>query len=232
MQLKITDYTDDVLKQISFTLHRGENLVILGANGVGKTTLAKVLCGLIPSECVEVCGINPSKHFGTKRAKYINYLPPKLEVYDAFLSVEAFLQLSHFNTALSIEGVLKQLHITHLKEQPCHTLSSGEAQLVLIASALLHGADFTLFDEPTANLDPVRMRRLFTLLHTDATLPSKLVITHNLDLAYRLGFDVLYLHQGKVAFHGSSEAFFAQENLDALYESSVRHIDGHVVVTL
>ncbi len=232
MPLTINNYADGILHDVTFEVQRGENLIILGANGVGKTTLAKVLCGLIPSDAVNIEGMIPSKAYGEERAKRINYIPAKLEVFDSYLTVAEFLVLSHFNTALSIDEALLKLNISHLKTQACQTLSSGESQLVLSASALLHGADFTLFDEPTANLDPARMKMLFALLKNDTTLPSKLIITHNLDLAYRLGFDVLYLKEGRVAFHGSSEMFFDQTHLDTLYDGSVRKINNHVVVAL
>ena len=232
MPLTINNYADGILQGVSFEVQRGENLIILGANGVGKTTLAKVLCGLLPSDAVNIDGMIPSKTYGEERAKRINYIPAKMEVFDSYLTVAEFLSLSHFNQAISIDEALLKLNISHLKTQACQTLSSGESQLVLTASALLHGAVYTLFDEPTANLDPSRMKMLFELLKNDTTLPSKIIITHNLDLAYRLGFDVLYLQEGRVVFHGSSEAFFDQTHLDALYGGSVQKVNDHVVVAL
>jgi len=232
MALQISNYSDGILHNVSFSVERGENLIILGANGVGKSTLAKVLCGLLPSNAVKIDGIIPSQTYGEARAKRINYIPPKLEVFDSYLQVQEFLALAHFNQRLTIEEALAQLNITHLKTDPCQILSSGESQLVLTASALLHRADYTLFDEPTANLDPSRMKRLFTLLKHDTTLPSKLIITHNLDLAYRLGFEILYLEEGRVAFHGSSQHFFDQAHLDRRYGGSIEKINTHVVVTL
>ena len=237
MPLKISNYTDGILHDVSFEVARGENLIILGENGVGKTTLAKVLCGLIPSDTVNIDGVNPSNTDGKTRAKHINYIPAKLEVFDSYLSVKELLTLAHYGVVgtphpTSIDAVLEKLHIAHLKHAPCQRLSAGESQLVLTASALLHGATYTIFDEPTANLDPRRMKMLFSLLKSDTTLPSKLIITHNLDLAYRLGFDLLYLQEGRVAFHGSSEDFFDQRHLDALYGGSVQRVHDHVVVAL
>jgi iron complex transport system ATP-binding protein len=232
MPLTINNYSDGILHDVTFEVEKGENLILLGANGVGKTTLAKVLCGLLPSDAVNIDGMIPSQTYGEERAKRINYIPAKMEVFDSYLSVEEFLALSHFNTEISIDEALLKLNISHLKIHSCQTLSSGESQLVLTASALLHGAVYTLFDEPTANLDPTRMKMLFALLKNDTSLPSKIIITHNLDLAYRLGFDVLYLKEGQIAFHGTSKAFFDQTHLDTLYGGSVQKINDHVVVAL
>jgi len=232
MPVKIDNYSNSILKDISFSLEAGEHLIILGSNGVGKTTLAKVLCGMTPSSSVSIDGINPSKLYGEKRAKLINYIPPKLDVFDEFISVRAFLELGSFSSDITIEEALEKLHITHLSSKPCTTLSSGESQLLLIASALLHDARYTIFDEPTANLDPKKMQLLFTLLKDETTLQSKVIITHNLDLAYKLGYNILFLEEGAVKFHGTSSDFFSQEHLDVLYDGSVEKNTNNIVVKL
>jgi iron complex transport system ATP-binding protein len=232
MPLIIDRYNSNILNNISFSLDAGENLIILGSNGVGKTTLAKVLCGITASSSVSIEGINPSNMYGEKRTKLVNYIPPKLDVFDEFITVREFLELSSFSQSISIEKTLEKLHITHLRDKSCHTLSSGESQLLLIASALLHDARYSIFDEPTANLDPQKMQMLFALLKDPSTLSSKLIITHNLDLAYKLGFDILFLEEGAVKFHGSSSAFFAQEHLDVLYDGAVEKSAENIVVKL
>ncbi len=232
MPLQITDYSDTILHDISLTLKEGSHLCILGANGAGKTTLAKVLCGLIESDAVTVNGKALRTLHGSERAKRVNYIPAKLEIFDRYMSVGELVALSHFDATLSIDTALKRLGIAHLRHHPCHRLSSGESQLVLTAAALLHGPDYTLFDEPTANLDPLRMRTLFALLSDDDVLKSKIVITHNLELAFKLGFDILYLEAGRIMFQGSADAFFTQSQLDRIYHGSVQNLGSHVVVAL
>ena len=232
MPLKIDNYSNEILKGISFSLEAGEHLIILGSNGVGKTTLAKVLCGMTPSSSVSIDNITPSKVYGEKRAKLINYIPPKLDVFDEFITVREFLEIGTFNNDLSIDASLEKLHIIHLANKACKMLSSGESQLLLIASALLHDARYTVFDEPTANLDPQKMQLLFGLLKEVTTLQSKVIITHNLDLAYKLGYNILFLEEGAVKFHGTSTDFFSQEHLDALYDGSVEKNANNIVVKL
>jgi len=232
MPLKIDNYSNEILKGISFSLEAGEHLIILGSNGVGKTTLAKVLCGMTPSSSVSIDNITPSKVYGEKRAKLINYIPPKLDVFDEFITVREFLEIGTFNNDLSIDASLEKLHITHLTNKACKMLSSGESQLLLIASALLHDARYTIFDEPTANLDPQKMQLLFNLLKDETTLQSKLIITHNLDLAYKLGYNILFLEEGAVKFYGSNSDFFTQTHLDALYDGSVEKRENNIVVKL
>jgi iron complex transport system ATP-binding protein len=238
MPIKIDNYSNEILKDISFTLEAGEHLIILGSNGVGKTTLAKVLCGMTLSSKVTIDTINPSKVYGNKRAKLINYIPPKLDVFDEFITVREFLELGLMGGVVraqhptGIDDVLDKLHIMHLSEKNCKALSSGESQLLLIASALLHDATYTIFDEPTANLDPQKIQLLFALLKDETTLQSKIIITHNLDLAYKLGYNILFLEEGAVKFHGTSTDFFSQEHLDALYNGSVEKYENNIVVKL
>jgi iron complex transport system ATP-binding protein len=124
------------------------------------------------------------------------------------------------------------LNLTHLLPHPCVNLSSGESQRLLLASALLHHAHYTLFDEPTANLDPQTMKRVFEIIKEPIPQHSKIIITHNLDLAYQLGFDILLLQDHTIAFRGSCQTFFRQEILDQFYKGSVKNHHQHIVVSL
>jgi iron complex transport system ATP-binding protein len=232
MSLKIDNYSNQILKNISFTLSQNQNLIILGSNGIGKTTLAKVICGITPSDNVSINGINPSKIFGIKRAKEINYIPPKLEIFDEFITLRTFLELGYLNYSLNIDKVLEIVEITHLQNQPCKRLSSGESQLLLIASSLLHSANFTIFDEPTANLDPQKIKLLFNIFRDEALLKSKIIITHNLDLAYKLGFDILFLADKTISFYGSSSKFFSDNNLNKVYQGSIQKVSNSIVTKL
>jgi len=232
MSLKIDNYSNQILKNISFTLPQNQNLIILGSNGIGKTTLAKVICGITPSTNIDINGINPSKTFGSKRAKEINYIPPKLEIFDEFITVREFLELGYLNYSSTIDKVLDIVEISHLQNQPCKRLSSGESQLLLIASSLLHSANFTIFDEPTANLDPQKIQLLFNIFKDKNLLKSKIIITHNLDLAYKLGFDILFLSDKTISFYGSSAEFFSDNNLNKLYQGSIQKVSGNIILSI
>jgi len=237
MPIHINNYSNNILKDISFSVESGEHLIILGSNGVGKTTLAKVLCGITSSSAVRIDGVNPSKLYGEKRATLINYIPPKLDVFDEFITVREFLELGLISGIVreqhpTVDDVLKRLSIEHLTDKACKMLSSGESQLLLIASALLHDARYTIFDEPTANLDPQKMQLLFKILKDSSHLQSKVIITHNLDLAYKLGFNILFLEDGAVKFHGANDDFFEQSHLDRLYNGSVVKENNNIVVKL
>jgi len=220
--LKLENYSSKILYNISLEIDN-KNLIILGANGAGKTTLAKVLSGVITSENI---------NFETPRTKFINYIPSYLEIFDDFLNVREFLQLSHLHGAKTIDEVLHLLQIEHLKDKACKNLSSGESQLLLIASSILHGAKYTILDEPTSNLDPKKVKMVYEVLKDKSSLQNRIIITHNLHLAYKLGFDIVYIEDGKINFLGTSEQFFSSENLQKVFDGSVKKIDENIVTDL
>jgi len=229
--LKIDNYSNYILNEISFTIEE-KNLIILGSNGAGKTTLAKALSGLITTSNVTLTNISLEKISYEERVHLLNYIPPKLDVFDEYISVEEFLALNKIYDTHHIDDVLKKLQIEHLKTKNCKRLSSGESQLVLIASAILHDAKYTILDEPTSNLDPQKLKNVFEILSHDKTMKNKIIITHNLNLAYKLGFDIVFVKNGTIEFNGSSKEFFTQENLDSVYDNTVKKISDNIVVDI
>ncbi len=226
--LQINNYSNQILKNISFALKPKQNLLILGFNGAGKSTLAKALCGISPSS-VKLFGKQLSHYSSKERTKLINYIPAKLEIFDEYITLGEYLDLSRLHTLLESKKLLKLLAIEHLKNKSCQQLSSGEQQLTMLATAVLHNAKITIFDEPTANLDPNKSRDIFSLLKS-GLFQSKIIITHDLTLAYRLGYDVLFIKEGEVDFFGSSEEFFNDSNLDKYFGSSVKMVEEFLVV--
>ena len=228
--IKLNNYADGVLKNIHFTLAQNQNLIILGSNGAGKSTLAKVLCGITPSPLL-LNGKALSTYKADERTKLINYIPAKLEIFDEYITLNEYLDLSRLETLLASQNMLKLLAIEHLKDKPCKQLSSGEQQLTMLATAVLHNAKVTIFDEPTANLDPQKSRDIYSLLKSNL-FQSKVIITHDLNLAYKLGYDVMFVKEGKIVFQDKSNIFFQASNLDAFFGSSVKMVDDYVMVNL
>ena len=226
--LKLNNYSNQILKNISFKLKPKQNLLILGFNGAGKSTLAKALCGISPSS-IELFGKALSSYSSKERTKLINYVPAKLEIFDEYITLGEYLELSRLHTLLESKNLLRLLSIEHLKNKPCQQLSSGEQQLTMLATAVLHNAKITIFDEPTANLDPNKNRDVFSLLKS-GLFQSKIIITHDLTLAYRLGYDVLFIKEGEVDFFGTSKEFFSSSNLDYYFGSSVKRVEEFLVV--
>ncbi|MDD3054925.1 MAG: ABC transporter ATP-binding protein [Aliarcobacter sp.] len=231
--LEIKNYNSSILHEISFFLKENENLIILGENGAGKSTLAKVLSNLISNDKVELLGENISKISDFKRTQLINYIPPKLSIFDEYVTLREFLELSFIGSVNNqkIDEVIKLLNLRKLEDKYCKSFSSGEKQLLLLASAIMHNAQITIFDELTANLDISRLKEVFEIFNSDL-LNQKIVITHNLDLAYALKYKVLFLSDGIIQFFGEHDEFFSNQNLKKFYNNTIMKLDKHLVVNL
>ena len=231
--LEISNYNSDILHDISFSLKENESLIILGENGAGKSTLAKVLSNLITNDKVKLFDERIDKLSDLKRAQLINYIPPKLSIFDEYVTLKEFLELSTITNVDNekIDNLIKLLKLEKLKHRYCKAFSSGEKQLLLLASSIMHDAKITIFDELTANLDISRLKEVFDIFNSDL-LKQKIIITHNLDLAYALKFKVLFIKDGKIEFFGQHDEFFSNENLKKFYNNTIMKLDKHLVVNL
>ncbi|QKF66982.1 iron siderophore ABC transporter, ATP-binding protein [Arcobacter venerupis] len=231
--LEIKNYNSSILHEISFSLKEKENLIILGENGAGKSTLAKVLSNLISNDKVKLLGENISKISDLKRTQLINYIPPKLSIFDEYVTLREFLELSFIENVNNqkIDEVIKLLNLRKLEDKYCKSFSSGEKQLLLLASAIMHNAKITIFDELTANLDISRLKEVYDIFNSNL-LNQKIVITHNLDLAYALKYKVLFLSDGIIQFFGEHDEFFSNQNLKKFYNNTIMKLDNHLVVNL
>jgi len=225
--LHLQNYSNFILQNI--TLDIQSHLTVLGDNGAGKSTLGRVLSGLIKSEKLFI-DTKPYNLIPYRdRAKSINYIPAKLDIYDKHITMREYLELSNIR-GIDSEPIIGDLKIGYLMAKTQTSL--GEASLVLMASALIHGAKYTIFDEPTANLDPKRTIQIFKLLQNDTTLRNKIIITHDLNLAHRLGYEILYLQEGKILFQDTCEAFFESENLKTIFGDAITKQEGFYRVNL
>ncbi len=204
IKIKNLNYKN-ILHDISLSI--GEDIVILGENGAGKSTLAKLICGLIPNENIFFKDRNISSY--KNHAKLINYIPSSLYVYDENLTVKEYLQSAFYDRLIDHKAIKDLMKLFSLQQQTLHTLSSGQKQLLQIALALLQNAKVTIFDEPTANLDPQNSKKIFNILTNN--FQQKIIITHDLNLAYKLGYKILYLNDGYVDFFGTFEEFLQKD---------------------
>lgn len=218
-------YQHPVLQNIGFTAEK--DLCVLGVNGIGKSTLAKALCGLIPSEGEIIINDTRLQAFTSAMlARAITYIPPKLESFDELITVREFVLMGRYPyketfSAYSSadEALVAKLMEEHALEadQYIGELSSGQQQLLLIAQALSQQSEIIIFDEPTANLDPGHAKDFYDALHALPDTTQKIVITHDLNLARQLGFEILFLEQHDASQYKDPDAFFQRDNLEACY---------------
>lgn len=132
-----------LFKPVSFALQAGMGLVVEGQNGVGKTTLLRVLAGLLSPLCGSITCSLPIK-------QNVAYLGPQNAVKGLLSPIE---YLHYFASLKADDAVLEKLQLGALKHKPCASLSSGQKQRVALARVILSGATIWILDEPTTALD-------------------------------------------------------------------------------
>ena len=177
---------------------------VIGLNGSGKTTFARLINGLVKPTAgsVRVDGLDTvaDEEVARGRTGFIFQNPQHQMILPILSEDIAFglknRSLSKTDMAARTEAVLERFGITHLARRRVHELSGGETQLGAIASVLVTGPDLLILDEPTNQLD---LRNRALIERTIAGLTEQaIVITHDLSLLE--GFDrVLLFHEGRLA---------------------------------
>ena len=224
-----------VLKNIDIKIEN--HLNILGVNGSGKSTLAKAICRVIKySGNILLEGKEITNLTLPQRAKEISYIPPKLEVYDKYISVDEFVLLGRFTHKQNFSGyskediaikerMIKLLKIEHLKKHSLFSLSSGEQQLVQIATAMTQQSKTIIFDEPTANLDPKNSKTIAQHIKELKKHHNIILITHDLHLAKYLQNKVVFIKNKKLLHFRDNDSFFSEKNLSKLYNVEFDFMD-------
>jgi ABC-type cobalamin/Fe3+-siderophores transport system ATPase subunit len=221
-----------VLEDVSLEVTRGAIVGLLGPNGSGKTTLLRILAGVLPpqSGTVAIDGRLIADMTRRELARRVAVVPQ--ETYSTFdFSVIDMVLMGRYPHlgAFELEGAddqaiardaLAATGTSALEARPFATLSGGEKQRVVIASALAQASDMLLLDEPTAALDlgyQFEIAALLRRLNSDRGT-TMIVSTHDLNLAAALCERVVLLKQGRVIAQGVTEETLTAENIRQLYE--------------
>jgi len=206
---------EEVLKDLSFTVNKGEVLVILGPNGAGKTTLLKTLLGIIPY----TGGIE-------WKTKSISYLPPQEFLQRTYLPPLSIKDFFGLKGAL-INKTIKMLELVGLDKsfinKSFNALSTGQFQRVIIAWALVNEPEVLLFDEPTAGIDIGGEETIYSLLHKfwKEKKLTILLVTHDLSIVWEHANNVLCLNKKKLCY-GSPHKILTPKNLEELYGTGIK----------
>lgn len=163
-----------LLKDISFSINREQIISVIGPNGGGKTTLARVIANLIKPDQGQI--------IRSKNLR-IGYVPQDCEFEHLMpLSVNFFLRLSPYYTQDSARQAIADLNLEHLLSRQFSRLSGGEKQRVLLARAILGRPQLLILDEPTQALDMDGSINFYELLrkYVASHNCSALLISHDL----------------------------------------------------
>jgi len=214
-KLQIAYEGDQVISDLSFTVNKGEILIILGPNGAGKTTLLRALQGLLPYQGLV-----------SWNAQKISYLPPQefLQRHNLPpLTVKEFysFKTSDLNSAKSMmtEIGLDENILSHQFSE----LSTGQFQRMLVGWALLDNPDVLILDEPTSGIDIGGEETIYSLLHKfwknqNLTI---LLVTHDLNVVWEYATQVICLNKQQMCM-GKPDEVLTPEQLKKLYGTGVK----------
>lgn len=209
-----------ILNHLSFTADKQDSIGIAGANGVGKSTLLKLLVGLylnydgtIRVNDFDVC----QKNLPAIRQQ-IGYVfqdsDSQLFMTTAFEDI-AFAPrnygLSETEVISKVERALSLCKIEHLRDKQIFKMSGGEKKLVSIATILSMTPDIILMDEPSVALDPRNRRNLIQILNSFSHL--KIIASHDLDLIWDTCNRTLLMSDGKIIADGPTKTILSDQKL-------------------
>ena len=221
----------EVLKDISFSVEKGELCALFGPNGTGKTTLLKCIARLLNYKkgnmFVENENINRKK--ATEIAKLIAYVPQEHKPPFPYLVKEIVLMgrtphlggtfgPSERDTRAAIEAI-EMIGIADIADRPYTALSGGQRQLVLLARALAQGTKILLLDEPTSNLDfqnQIKIWRIIKELTRNGV--TALTCTHDPNHVMWFCDKVIVLGSDGIVASGSPAEALTGGTLNAIYD--------------
>ncbi|ASA21208.1 ABC transporter ATP-binding protein [Paenibacillus donghaensis] len=213
------------VKNVSFSLMKGETLGIVGESGSGKTTVAKMIAGMIPVTSGDIAMDGKLLSAGAKRPlaakRHIQYifqdpvssLNPRLKVWDILAEpLKLYFKLPQQEVDSRVDQLLRDVGLpNHYKLSYPRELSGGQCQRVGIARALAAEPSIIVCDEPTSALDMTIQSQILDLLKElqQRRGISYLFIAHGLEVIYSISQRVMVMRQGEVVETGLTQAIFA-----------------------
>jgi zinc transport system ATP-binding protein len=231
-----------VLRNINLDIHLGDYLGIVGPNGGGKTTLLKLMLGLLRLQQGSI------KLFGEDITNFrdwhkIGYVAQKAVNFDSGFpaTVEEITSMGRFGQ----RGVLRRLNkddkqiieqslaavgMLELSARLIGNLSAGQQQRVLIARALASKPEILFLDEPTVGIDSEAQEEFYKILHKlNSELDLTLVlVSHDIDIIAQETTELACINRNLV-YHGSPEEFLKEDSIKKLYGQNIKFIPHHHV---
>jgi len=227
------------VRNLSLTIAPGEFVVLLGANGAGKTSVLHLLLGLLPARhgTVTVCG-HPAGRLPRAVRRRLGYMPQQRRSADCLpLLVKDVVSLGRSGAGLgglrstradrhTTRAAMREAGVSHLAERPLEALSGGERQRVELARVLCQGAEILLLDEPAAALDLGGRCELFDLVQDlhQARGMTVLMVLH--DLASLPGGcrRAIVLDSGTPAWDGAPNVVFTPPLMERIYGDNAMRV--------
>lgn len=227
--------TNHVLQGINLDIYQGENLVVLGRSGTGKSVLIKIIAGLLKPDkgTVDVLGKNVAalsyRELEQLRLK-IGFSFQNSALYDSmtvrenleFPLLRNFRHLSRADVTRAVEKALEAVGLSKTIDQFPAELSGGQRKRIGIARTLIMQPAVMLYDEPTAGLDPITSNEINDLINAvqQQYSTSSIIITHDLTCAKATGDRIAVLLDGRFVQVGTFDTVFknGDERIKSFYD--------------
>ncbi len=229
-----------VLRDVEFSVRKGEMIGLIGPNGAGKTTLIRLISGILSARQgeVKIHGLNTGRLKRTALAREVAVVPQQFNIPFAYRVEEVvmlgrtpFMRPFHDSSAKDRDAVMQTVEtvgIRHLAGRYFSELSGGERQKVVLAMALAQEPKLLLLDEPTTHLDISHQVEVLELL-TEMNKKQQLTIIaamHDLNLASAYFKRLVLLKGGTILADGTPDKVLTPDTIAAAYSLPV-HIQPH-----
>lgn len=212
------------VRDVSFTVQRGEVVAFLGPNGAGKSTTMKMLTGyLSPSAGTARIAGNDVARNRLRASARLGYLPETGPLYPdmtpkGLLSFFADARgMSRKDAAERIDAAVDLCNLQTVIHKPISKLSKGFRQRVGMAQALLHEPDVLILDEPTAGLDPNQIRDVREMMRRLGEEKTILLSTHILQEVDAMASRAILINEGRLVYDGDITGLAAGQGLDEAF---------------
>ncbi len=216
----------EVLEGVSLRVETLDRLVIMGQSGSGKSTILRLILGILPPtegevffKQFEISRLRRRKlqHIRTQMGMVYQYsalLSSRTVRDNVALPLEELTHKTRAEIDQSVDQKLEMVGMLDVKEQMPSELSGGMRKRVSLARALVMEPELILFDEPSAGLDPVISSVIDELIIslTEQSKVTSVIVTHEMDSAFRIGTRMAMLYQGKIIEQGTPEEMQRSEN--------------------
>lgn len=208
-----------VLKNIHLKIDKGETVGLIGANGAGKSTIMKLMLGLLSGEGqITVDGLEMKKENIPEIRRKIGFVLQDSDnqmfmptVYEDMMFGLRNYGMSKDAAEARVDAVLDQLGLQELKYRHNHKISGGEKRMAAIATVLAMQPEVILMDEPTTALDPCNRRAVIRTIRS--LTQTRLIASHDLDMILETCDRVILLSYGKIVADGDCKMILRDRKL-------------------
>lgn len=217
----ITRSRKTVLKEINLKIQHGDQIALVGNNGAGKSSLMRLITGLVKPEQgnVTVKGMNTRDYSPEKMADLVTYIyqnPEEMFIEDSVRKdVEFFLKTRKIaGYEKKVDKILEQFELTELQNRDSRLMSGGQQRRASLAIGVAMNPSVILLDEPTANLDIATRKHITKLINQlKDNVEAVIIATHDMQLVSEWANRIIVLKDGEILHDGTRESVFNNRSL-------------------